>query len=115
MHADVDHLRLSIERYPDHWATAIVNRISGACLYRAESTSAHCGRCVLLEFVSCELGRCVNDEDLRCIDEAFRPPPAELPIIGARRTSLLLTRFGQRPGARQPSCAESGIRARGQR
>jgi hypothetical protein len=85
MYADVDHLRLSIERYPDHWATAVVNRINGACLYRAESTGAHCGRCVLLEFVSYELGRRINDEDVTWVDEEFKPPVAPFPIIDARR------------------------------
>ena len=40
MRADVDHLRLTVERYPDHWATAVVNRVTGACLYRAQSSSA---------------------------------------------------------------------------
>jgi hypothetical protein len=64
MHADVNHLRLTIERQPDHWAMSVRNRINGAWLYRAQSTSARCGRCVLLEFASCELGRPITDEDV---------------------------------------------------
>lgn len=82
MYADVDHLRLKAERYPDHWATTVVNRINGACLYRAQSTSDHCGRCVLLEFVSCELGRRINDQDLTWVEEGFNPP--QFPILDAR-------------------------------
>jgi len=68
MHADVDHLRLTIEREPDHWVTSVRNRITGASLYRAQSTSAHCGRCVLLEFVSCELGRRVSDQEVAWVE-----------------------------------------------
>ena len=68
MQADVDHLRLSIDRQPDHWAMAVVNRLNDACLYRARSTSVHCGRCVLLEFVSCELGRRIQEEDVNWLD-----------------------------------------------
>ena len=84
MHADVDHLRLHIERYSDHWATAVVNRVNGVSLYRAQSTSAHCGRCVLLEFVSCELGRRVCDEDLSWVDDDRQEPT--LPIISAGKS-----------------------------
>ena len=69
MHADVEHLRLMIRREPDHWLMSVRNRMNGAWLYRARSTSAHCGRCVLLEFVSCELGRRISDEDVRWVDE----------------------------------------------
>ena len=68
MHADVDHLRLSMERGPDHWVMTVRNRINGALLYRAQSTSAPCGKCVLLEFVSCELGRPISDGDVTWVD-----------------------------------------------
>ena len=68
MQADVDHLRLCIERQPDHWAMTVVNRLNDACLYRARSTSVHCGRCVLLEFVGCELGRRIHEEDVNWLD-----------------------------------------------
>jgi hypothetical protein len=64
MHADVEHLRLTIEREPDHWVMMVKNRVTGACLYHAQSTNARCLRCVLLEFISCELGKRVNEEDL---------------------------------------------------
>jgi len=74
MHADVDHLRLSIEREPDHWSMSVRNRTNGTWLYRAQSTSAHCGRCVLLEFVSCELGRRINDDDVSWVDVCRNAP-----------------------------------------
>lgn len=44
------------------------NRLTGACLYRAQSTDLCCGRCVLLEFISCELGRRVVEEDLTWVE-----------------------------------------------
>ena len=64
MHADVDHLRLSIVRQPDHWATAVVNRVNGACLYSARCTHSDAGRRVLVDFASRELGRRINDKDV---------------------------------------------------
>jgi hypothetical protein len=73
MHADVDYLRLSIDRQPDHWVMTVQNRISGAYLYRARSTSAHCGRCVLLEFVSCELSRRIHEEDVTWLNVEHGP------------------------------------------
>ena len=74
MQADVDHLRLSIERQPDHWTTIVVDRFNGACLYRAQCTNLHCGQCVLLEFISCELGRRIRDEDLTWVEVRQEEP-----------------------------------------
>ena len=68
MHADVDHLRLCIEREPDHWALAVQNRADGTCLYHARATNLQCGRSVLLDFTSSELGRCINYEDVAWVD-----------------------------------------------
>ena len=64
MHAEVDHLRLSIERRLDHWALAVQNRANGAWLYRARVTNLQCGRYVLLDFTSSELGRRINYDDV---------------------------------------------------
>jgi len=74
MYADVDHLRLSIERQPDHWTLSVQNRVTGAYLYRARSTSAHCGRCVVLEFICCELGRRISDTDVVWFDGGQSSP-----------------------------------------
>lgn len=62
--AEIDHLRLSIERYPDHWRTAVINHVNGACLYRAECTDVHAGQDILLDFASFELGRRINDKEV---------------------------------------------------
>jgi hypothetical protein len=62
--AEIDHLRLSIERYPDHWKALVINDVNGACLYLAECTDVHAGQEVLLDFASFELGRRINDKDV---------------------------------------------------
>jgi hypothetical protein len=64
MQADVDHLRLSIEREPDHWVLAVQNRSSGAWLYRSRATNLRLAQYVLLDFTSSELGRQIRDEDV---------------------------------------------------
>ena len=68
MHADVDHLRLGIERQSDHWAVAVQNRDNGAWLYHACVTNLQCGRYILLDFTSSELGRRINSEDVAWVD-----------------------------------------------
>ena len=67
MRADVDHLRLFLERQPDHWAISVLNRNNGAWLYRAQCTSEGTGRGILLDFASSELGRAVENHELRWI------------------------------------------------
>ena len=74
MHADVEHLRMCIERQPDHWALAVQNRANGAWLYRARVTNLQCGRYVLLDFTSSELGRRINCEDVTWVDGEQSPP-----------------------------------------
>jgi hypothetical protein len=64
MHADVDHLRLFLERWPDHWAIGVQNRINGAWLYRAQCTSERIGRDILVDFASSELVRTVVHKEL---------------------------------------------------
>jgi len=65
--ADVGHLRLSIERQSDHWATAVLNRENGACLYRTQCTDVRGGKAILLEFASSELGRAIRDCDVNWV------------------------------------------------
>ena len=64
MRGDIDHLRLPIERQPDHYTAIVLNRVNGACLYRAQCTAVHAGTDVLLDFASYELGRRVRDDDV---------------------------------------------------
>jgi hypothetical protein len=66
--AEIGHLRLSLERYPDHWIVGALSRRDGKCLYEALTTSRQQGKEVLLEFASAELGRSVLAEELRWLD-----------------------------------------------
>lgn len=68
MQADVDHLRLVLERQPDHWAVGIQNRTNGAWLYRALCTNEQTGKGILLDFASSELGRPVAHKELRWVE-----------------------------------------------
>ena len=66
--ADIGHLRLSLERYPDHWIVGALSRRDGKCLYEVLTTSRQQGKEVLLEFASAELGRPVLAEELHWLD-----------------------------------------------
>jgi hypothetical protein len=70
MQADIDHLRLSIEREPDHWILAVQNRADGAWLYRSRATNLRLGQYVLLDFTSSELGRHIDGEDVTWVKAA---------------------------------------------
>lgn len=69
MHADIDHLRLRIQRRPDHWRVAVLNRLNGACLFSAECTNLHAGSVVLFDFVTSELGKQVTQHELTWLTE----------------------------------------------
>jgi hypothetical protein len=71
--ADVGHLRLSLERHPDHWIIGTLNRLDGRWLYKAQTTSRQHGKEVLLEFASAELGRAVLPEELSWIEVPGNP------------------------------------------
>jgi len=71
--ADIDHLRLSLERYPDHWIIGALSRLDGRWLYQAQTTSRQHGKEILLEFASAELGRAVLPEELSWIEVPEAP------------------------------------------
>lgn len=64
MRADLDHLTLRIERHTDHYTAVVINRINGACLYRAECTDARAGQRVAVDFASAELSRRIGDHEV---------------------------------------------------
>lgn len=64
MRADVDHLRLSVERQTDHYTAVVMNRLNGACLYRAQCTDARAAQRVTIDFASSELSRWIGDRDV---------------------------------------------------
>ena len=64
MRADVEHLRLSIERQTDHYTAVVMNRLNGACLYCAQCTNAQTGKRVTVDFASSELGRRIGDTEV---------------------------------------------------
>jgi hypothetical protein len=66
--ADVDHLRLLLERQCDHWTVRVLHRTDSRWLYQAQTTSGSHGKEVLLEFASAELGRTVLPEELSWIE-----------------------------------------------
>ncbi len=74
MRADVEHLRLFVERQIDHWTVGVLNRNNGAWLYRARCNREASGRALLLEFASSELGRVVRSEDLEWVEGQAWPP-----------------------------------------
>ena len=66
--ADIGHLRLFLERHPDHWIIGALSRPDGRWLYNALTTSRQHGKEVLLEFASAALGRTVLPEELSWIE-----------------------------------------------
>jgi len=97
MRADVDHLRLSVERQPDHYAIAVLNGISGACLFCGECTNAQAGTKVVLDFASWKLGRSICEEDVAWTNE-----PAEPGKNNSRTDAAGGTRDEQATEARPP-------------
>jgi hypothetical protein len=73
LHADIGHLRLSLERRPDHWIIGALSRSDGRWLYKAQTTSRQHGKEILLEFASAELGRTVLSEELSWIEIPWVP------------------------------------------
>ena len=77
MRADVEHLRLFVERQIDHWTVGVLNRNNGAWLYRAYCSREANGRVLLVEFASSELGRAVRNEELDWVEvQAWIPDGA---------------------------------------
>ena len=68
MRADVDHLRLFLERQSDHWTIGVRNHTNGEWLYRAQCTSQQSAIRVLLDFASSELGRAVWQNELHWLE-----------------------------------------------
>jgi hypothetical protein len=77
LQADIGHLRLSLERRPDHWMIGALSRSDGRWLYKAQTTSGSHGKDVLLEFASAELGRTVLPEELSWIEAPGVVPGVE--------------------------------------
>ena len=73
LQADIGHLRLSLERRPDHWIVGALSRSDGRWLYKAQTMSRQHGKEILLEFASAELGRTVLSEELSWIEIPWVP------------------------------------------